>query len=260
LIMRMPRSSPRHAFTLIEVLLAVAITAGIVLVVFGTWSTIVNGTRVGLKAAEEAQRKRITMRAIEESLSSVVIYGANIDLYAFEADGSSDEGYLSFVAKLPETFPGSSLFPGQPMRRVTFKMERSSDGRTPLIMTQHPFLQKLEDNEEAFPIEMARDVKVFAVELWDYESEDWVDEWENTNSIPPLVRIGIAFGNRFDATVARESVISRTIALSGTVVPAEMQIGNQNAGGGGRPPRPPSIGPGGGRGNGDAIGVGGLNR
>ncbi len=228
-----PRS--RYAFTLVEVLLAIAITSGIVMVIYNVWGTIVNGTRVGLVAAEEAHRKRITMRTIEESLSSVVIYGSNIDLYSFQADGSGDFGMLSFVAKLPQTFPGSGLFPDAPTRRISFLVEQGKGGRQQLVMRQHPFLQKLEDEEEAFPMVLAPEVNLFTVELWDYDAEDWVTEWENTNSIPALARIGIAFGERTRGRVAREQTISLTIALAGSVVPAEVQMGgnqnNQNQGG-----------------------------
>jgi prepilin-type N-terminal cleavage/methylation domain-containing protein len=59
------------AFTLIEVLIALSIFAMIITGIYSSWSGIHRATRIGLEASADAQRKRIAMRALEQSLGSV---------------------------------------------------------------------------------------------------------------------------------------------------------------------------------------------
>ena len=98
------------AFTLLEVLIALAIFLMLIVGIYASWTQIHRATRVGLEAAAENQRKRVAMRALEQSLGSVKYFLANETNYTFiaEFDGNS---YLSFVSHLPDTFPRSANFP-----------------------------------------------------------------------------------------------------------------------------------------------------
>src|SRR5688500_4560248 len=107
-----PRRSP--AFTMIEVLLAIGIFSLVIIAIYACWTSIMRGTRVGHTAAAEVQRTRVAIRSLEESLGAAVMYADNPLYYGFYADTAGEYGYLSFVARLPESFPGSGLFPGQP--------------------------------------------------------------------------------------------------------------------------------------------------
>ena len=96
------------AFTLLEVLIALAIFLMLIVGIYASWTQIHRATRVGLEAAAENQRKRVAMRALEQSLGSVKYFLANETNYTFiaEFDGNS---YLSFVSHLPDTFPGAQF-------------------------------------------------------------------------------------------------------------------------------------------------------
>ena len=59
------------AFTLLEVLIALAIFLLLIVGIYASWSQIHRATRVGLEAAADNQRKRVAMRALEQSLGSV---------------------------------------------------------------------------------------------------------------------------------------------------------------------------------------------
>jgi len=42
-----------------------------------------------------------------------------------------------------------------------------------------------------YPLVLARNVKDFIVECWDTNALQWDDEWVDTNSIPPMVRVSL---------------------------------------------------------------------
>ena len=108
--------SKRCAFTLVEILLAMGIFSMVIIAIYSSWSAIMRGTRVGLTAAAEVQRTRVAIRSMEEALGAAVMYADNPLYYGFYADTSQNFGYLSFVARLPESFPGSGLFPASVRR------------------------------------------------------------------------------------------------------------------------------------------------
>ena len=59
------------AFTLLEVLIALAIFLLLIVGIYASWSQILRATRVGLEAAADNQRKRVAMRALEQSLGKL---------------------------------------------------------------------------------------------------------------------------------------------------------------------------------------------
>ena len=154
------------AFTLIEVLIALSIFALIITGIYSSWSGIHRATRIGLEAAADAQRKRVAMRALEQSLGSVKYFLANETNYTFIAEGSGDSTYLSFVAHLPETFPRSALFEYQPMRRVNFSVEPGTNGLGRLVLRQQPFLFEANVDDSENPLVLANDVVAFQCEIF----------------------------------------------------------------------------------------------
>ena len=65
-----PPIRPR-AFTLVEILLAVTIFMMMMGSIMACWKAVVNGTETGERAAALAQRARITMRELEDSLNNM---------------------------------------------------------------------------------------------------------------------------------------------------------------------------------------------
>src|SRR5438309_9196636 len=104
------RRARQRAFTLVEIMIAVAVFAAVMIAIYSSWSSILRGSRIGLEAAAEAQRSRVAVRALENSLVSLEMFQANIRHYYFFADTSGDFASLSFVARLPQSFPRSGDF------------------------------------------------------------------------------------------------------------------------------------------------------
>jgi len=227
------------AFTLVEVMLAIFIFAGVVAAIYSSWSAILRSSQSGLAAAAEAQRKRIAVLALAEALNSVQMFGQNARYYAFEADTSSEETYLSLVARLPRSFPRSGSFQDQVVRRLTFRLKPDATGQPALLLWQQPLLFEPDPDEEENPLVLARDVRLFSLEFWGPRSRDWETEWLSTNQLPRLVRFSLGFGNPNRRDLLEEDVVTRVIVLPSAGVPAAMPASS-----GPRAIQPPGAGPG----------------
>ncbi len=215
----------RAAFTIIELMLAIAIFTGVLISIYATWSGVLRGSRIGLAAAADAQRKRITLRAIEEALGSVQNFAVNARYYGFLADTSGDFASVSFVSRLPPSFPGSGLFPGQPLRRVTFEVERGERAIPQLVLRQVPVLEPPEPTVQPYKIVLSPEINVFQLEFWDLQKGEWIPEWLNTNVPPRMVRISLGFGTSSTAGPAPDqTVASRVVLLPGMPMPRAFQV------------------------------------
>jgi len=236
------------AFTIIEIMLAIAIFSMVVSAIYASWSAILRASKVGAEAAAELQRSRIAARTFQDALSCAVLFGANPLLYAFEANTSSDFADLSFVARLPPSFPGSGFFGDQVVRRVRFSVESGRDGINKLVLTQLPLLQTNREDLTDYSIVLAREVSLFALEFCEGPGKPWTDEWVRTNQLPRLVRFALAFGQGAPPGRAVE-VTTRTVSVASTAVAQEVQAPRTLPGApgvgppGGVPVLPPGQGP-----------------
>ena len=235
-MMNCKKHSKRRAFTLIEIMLAIMIFSMVLAAIYSTWILILRSTKVAQEAAAQVQRQRIAVRTIEDSLMCIQSFQASIQYYTFIVQ-NGDTPELSFVARLPDNFPRNGRFGDFNLRRLTYTIEPDADAAlgNDLMLRQNPILMDMDQDEQNFPLVLAHNVKGFAVECWDTNALDWTEEWDNTNFIPPMVRVTLALGGkRNDSSVsAQELDIARVIAIPSAMLPSVLQTGTPGGGGGG---------------------------
>src|SRR6266536_2274186 len=208
-VMNSRRTAWQRAFTLVEITIAVAIFAAVMIAIYSSWSAILRGSQIGREAAAEAQRSRVAVRALQNSLVSIQMFQANIRYYYFLADTSGDFASLSFVAWLPKSFPRSGDFGDQVIRRLTFTVEPGTNAEHVLVLRQNPVLFDTSVDEEENPLVLARHVKVFTLEFWGPRSKDWEPEWLHTNQLPKLIRFTLGFGQPKQKVLKPEDAFTR---------------------------------------------------
>lgn len=188
---RAPFSRVR-AFTIIEVMISMAIFMMVMASVYATWVSILRGSQAGLKAAAHAQRGRIALRTIQDALLTAVNFPDNPSNYWFLAKQEGNFANITFTARLPDSFPGVRRFGGAPLRQVNFFVEPGPSGNV-LKVRQKPLLSP--DVEEAwFELDLSPDVTQFDVRFYDQVSGEFGNEWLLTNAIPTLVQVEIGMG------------------------------------------------------------------
>ncbi|MFO1513564.1 MAG: type II secretion system protein GspJ [Verrucomicrobiota bacterium] len=232
-----PRVSARRAFTLIEIMMALALFGLLVAAIYASWTLIIRSAQIGLSASARIQRERIALRTIEESLGCVRSFEADRQHYGFVAE-NGDGGFLSFVARLPESFPRDGRFPDFDVRRVTFSIEGGSDSQSQLVLRQNPILMEMDQTERDKPLVLAKGVNKMEFEFWDDRKKDWVDEWKATNQLPKMLKLTLSFVRPSPGGNSQREEVSRIIQLPSIMVPIAVQRPGQ------QPGQPPGIQPG----------------
>ena len=239
---RLKHRSPA-GFTLVEILMAMAIFGLVLAAIYGSWSAILRASRTGLEAAAQAQRERVAIHAIEDALTSARSFGADLQHYSFVAENGS-EATLSFVARLPKSFPRGGKFGDLDVRRVTFSVENGPGSHRQLVLRQSPILMEFDEDEKEHPLVLAKNVKDLLLEFWNANANEWVEEWSQSNSLPKMVKVTLRLADPNQAYVSsQQEEITRIVALPSITVPAVMQVPNLTGVGGPPPGTQPGIVP-----------------
>lgn len=216
------------AFTLLEIMVAIALLAMIVVSIYAAWNSILKGSRVALDAAMASQRTRITMRTLQDSLLCARMFNGNATNYSFDVSSDSDFSSLSFVACLPKSFPRSGKFGDLQVRRVEFSVESGggNDSKNQLVLRQRPLIADFTKDEAEHPLVLARDVVKFIVEFIDPKTGDWISEWNYTNQLPKEARITVGMGHLDQFSDKAQDVRVEVVALPAMSVPPQLQNAN----------------------------------
>jgi len=239
---QLPNRPRRQGFTLVEIMVSVMIFSMVIAAIYATWALIMRATEVGQNTAAQAQRQRVVLRAIGDALMGVESFQASQQYYWFRlANGA--EPYLSFVARLPDTFPrhnkfvGSDGGPDASARRVTFSLAPGPDGEKDLILRQNRILMDVDADEIQYPLVLAKNVKLFTIEWWgtnELNLAQWNTDWDDsqTNTIPQMVRVHLVMGANTDkGKDAPDFAATRIYTVPSQMMPAFVQRGVGGPGG-----------------------------
>ncbi len=240
--MRFTRSS-RSAFTLVEIMVAIMVFMLVIGAIYSSWMALLRARQVAQNVAAQAQRQRVTLHTLEDALMGIQSFQASPQYYTFILEGG-DLTTLSFAARVPEYFPRNGKFinPNTDrdfnLRRLTFGLEASEGGGKNLVLRQNPVLMDLDEDEQKFPLVLAKNVSKFTVECWGTNATDgavgWTDEWLDTNSIPTQIRVDLDIGTTADSSSAPTFSVARVFSIPSQTMPAAVHLGSGgNAGGGG---------------------------
>ncbi len=252
--MRRPRTKPHSAFTLLEILVAMALLSLVVGAIYSSWNSILKSSRVALDAAAAAQRTRIAIRTVHDALLCSCMFnstGTNM-YYTFVADGTGEDSSVSFVARLPKSFPRSGKFGDFSVRRLELAVEQGKGRYKQLVLRQRPVIMNFDKDEQQFPLILAKDVSKFTLEYINPKSKEgeWIPDWDQSNSLPREVRITLQLGHLDQFSSKAQEVVVDVVSIPAIGVPTAYQapVGQNVQGGPSTPqpvPNPPPLGNGG---------------
>jgi type II secretion system protein J len=226
-----PASADRRAFTLLDLMLAIAIFAGVLTAIYSTWTAILRSSSVAQNAAAESQRSRIAVQALEQALvgAQMSMFGGNARHYGVLLAPQELEPTLSFVSRLPGSFPRGGRFGDLTVRRVTFTLETDATGAGVLSLRQTPLLFEPDIDEEENPLVLAHNVRVFEMAFWGQQSTEWELEWPYTNQLPRLVRFSLGLGGPDRTHLDPAGIVTRIVLLPSGNRPAGAPTGPPSA-------------------------------
>ena len=234
--MKPRRATLRSAFTLVEIMIAIGLLSLVLAAIYSSWTAILRSSKTGLDAAASAQRARITIRVLEDSLGSAQSFAANLPYYYFAAE-NGDSPVLSFVARLSKSFPRSGKFGDLDVRRVTYTIEAAPDGSRQLVLRQNPLVMDPDKDEKDYAILLAKNMKGLDRQLWDSKMNppEWGDtrEGSKTNQLPKMIMLTVKLAdNPHSGRITEE--ITRIISIPSMTVQPVWQTPR----GGGQPATP----------------------
>lgn len=173
-----PRHNSEHGFTLIEILLAVALVATIAALVFGSLSTTVNVIDGARANAAGEQVVRTTMRLMADELSM----GVSLPVMPWMGVNAQQEGQPADTV----AFLTMGQFRGAESAKDTevVRMVYTREGDRLLRLVRRNLYGLSDDSVEQ--LELAGMVKGFNVRYYDSTNNLWVDEWDGrARSKPP---------------------------------------------------------------------------
>lgn len=178
-------SSNQSGFTLIEVLVAIALLAVIGAMVFGSLVTTTQAMDAGRERAEREQTVRRVLRVMAEEIS----LSQYDKTFPWMGMNGTQEGQpadtLAFLAMNEGT--GNAVLKESETVRVVYTRERDR-----LIRFVRRNRYSLTD-EALDQVELADRVKGFNVRYYDGQSRIWTDEWRTDGKMPKVLLLEVTF-------------------------------------------------------------------
>jgi type II secretion system protein J len=181
-------------FTLLELLVALTLTATAFAVIWGVFASTLDAWRRGSDTLDRLHRGDFVFDRLEATLRSAAWYPSRPERYGFRMETAGDdleaEDVFSWVT-VSDAFEPRRTVRSQGMRRVTVLMEEGEDGKRVLaVRAQHVLSDPEGLNEpEADLLAAIPEIQGIRCEVYDKEDKEWQGEWSETNSLPERVRV-----------------------------------------------------------------------
>lgn len=192
----MPRISSRHGFTLLEVLLAVAILSLIGTLIFSSFQNITNASVQIEDSMNSLHHGEIILEQLVTSLRSSVFFEQNADKYGYIHEDDDTQDLLSWVsgtmAFIPPRFPTQ-----QGLHRIYLSVDEI-DGVEGLYVAAYPHLVDPENDDEVEKVDpwlVSSKVRGIDFRFYNVNEQDWDDEWERKNQLPQFIELSLYLEN-----------------------------------------------------------------
>lgn len=179
------RSSSQMGFTLVEVLIAIALLSLMGAMVFGSLMTTTQAMDAGRERAEREQTVRRVLRVIADEVS----LSQRDKTFPWTGINGTQDGQpadtLAFLAMGEGV--GNSALKESEMVRVVYTRERDR-----LIRFIRRNRYSLTD-EALDQVELADRVRGFNVRYYDGQSRVWSDEWQTNDKMPKALLVEVTF-------------------------------------------------------------------
>lgn len=199
-------------FTLIEVMLSIAILAGASALIWGSFSLTSRGKEKAQRMIDRYQQLRLAMNRMAREISMAYLskndrFGTDNPRTMFVSDDQGRSGMLTFSALGHVRLRENAKECDQSVVRYFVESDPERQGQSNLMRRESRRLGLEHPGEEGPAYVMLEDVEAVKFEFWDAISEEWRDSW-NTRSadgqpdrLPDKVRIELTMKDETGETI-----------------------------------------------------------
>ncbi len=181
-----------EGFTLIELLLALVIFAMVMGMAGGAFWSVTKAWNRGEAVLGQLHRGEYAMEQLVAALRGAAWFPSKPEAYGFWLEdgggaGENAENKVSFVTGGSAFLPPDSLL-RDGLHRLEVTAEGSGKNRGLTVRAWAHVAEEVEERDKQ-EWQVLKGVKGFACEWYDFEDESWSQDWEETNSLPKLVRV-----------------------------------------------------------------------
>ena len=193
----------RQGFTLLELIVAIVILVIAMSIAFEAFTGTIRGWKRGTEVADGIKHGDFAMGQLVSALNSMLFFNNPRKTYAFKLEKDTAPTGLpgdivSFVTVNGAFMPADSPY-AKGLRRIRLFVDDDEYGDPALYALAMPAISDVEEFEEEFDAEPAlvsREISGMEIMIWDKQNETWTDDWETENSVPERIEINLYISSR----------------------------------------------------------------
>jgi len=187
---------PKQGFTLLELIVAIVILVIAMSIAFQAFTGTIRGWKRGTEVADGIKHGDFAMTQLASALNSMIYFYNPRKTYAFKLEKDTASTGLpgdivSFVTINGAFMPADSPYFKGP-HRIRLFIDQDEYGESALFALAMPAISDEEDFEDEFDAEpalVAREISGLEINVWDKQNEIWTDEWEEDNAVPERLEV-----------------------------------------------------------------------
>ena len=201
-------SGNRRGFTLVEVLLALSIFTLVTSMAAAAFWTVTKAWNRGNEMLEQLHYGDHAMEQLVSALRGAAWFSSKPSAFGFQMEAGKAVWTTSGTAFLP---PDSHFRNG--LHRMSVSID-TAQGERGLVVRAWPHLAEEDGERAADAWLVCPEADDFSCEWYDFDSSSWSQDWEETNSLPKLVRVTLRMKKRenFDENLELQRLVELEVA------------------------------------------------